>query len=340
MIMSDDEQGDGLFRARVAPPPFENLVALHVRWPGNRLGRKFPINLLLEVEDHHLEIRIKPGVLERIGQGLSGQTGSADQVLRLRIRLRHCYVRYRSREIDIIGDSKYESPIAEGKFEFRTFEKSHALTRSQRNLGLRAEAALKPAGAGAALGAHANAALSRQATRTIEATSAGQPDIYEVRAVPNGWRIGHPEFGDPNELSYCLDGRYFHRPIFGCPQTCEAEFREGRERGKLTFAVTVRDGLHVERIGGGVASETEKDRAEAAMRDRIAAIRLERHLGRSESRPDGEMPIAAVTCEVVRAADYVTIGKPSAQLDAVALAHDLPNSSTVRRRRSRQVVPP
>ena len=142
--MSDAERGDGLFRISAVARPFEYLVALQARWVGNRLGRRFPLNLLLEVEEHRLAIRIKSGLLQRIGQSLHRQSDAAEPVLQLRIRLRHCYVRYRSAEIDIVSESKYQSVISDGKFEIRTSEKAHAQAKSQHGLGLDMKAVRSP----------------------------------------------------------------------------------------------------------------------------------------------------------------------------------------------------
>jgi hypothetical protein len=314
-IMSDGEHRDGLFRVTAAASPFENLVALHVRWPGNRMGSKFPVDLLLEVEEHHLAVPIKPGLLRRIGQNLTGQAGAAEQVLRLRVRLRFCYVRYRSDAINIIADSKYESAITEGEFNTRTSEKARALNESRLAVGAGGTVGLKSRQATASLTARAAATFVRESHRTIEATTTTMPEIYEVRAVPSGWRIGDPDYGDPTKPSSLLDGRYFDQDVSGFPHTCDAEFLQGRERGFLTFAVTVRDGIHVERIGGGVANRSEEGKAVATMRDGIAALRLERHLRWSNnigSTSDDEMPVATVTCEFVGAsADEITREQPA-----------------------------
>jgi hypothetical protein len=74
--MSDTERGDGLFRVSATERPFENLVALQARWVGNRLDTRFPLNLLLEVEEHRLSVRVRPGLLQRIGQGLPARPPS------------------------------------------------------------------------------------------------------------------------------------------------------------------------------------------------------------------------------------------------------------------------
>jgi hypothetical protein len=337
--MSDTERRDGTFRVTATAYPFTNLVALDVRWPGNRIGGKFPLNLLLEVEEHHLTVHTQPSLLQRIGQGLSGQIDANDQVLRLRVRLRHCYVRYRSDQIEIIPESKYRSAIVEGGFELHTSEKSSASATSQLGAGLDAKVTATHARADASLGAHAKAAFTRRGTRTIETTTRARPGIYEVEVVPNGWRVGDREYGDPNKLSHCLDGRYFHRPVGGFPQSCEAEFRKGSEHGVLTFTVSVRDGLHIERIGGGSAGEAEVADAVTVMRNRIAAIRLERCIGRlnDDGRPDNELPIAMVRCEVVKAIEDSPIATASDQLEATASVPAVPDAFPVPLRRSRRV---
>ena len=313
--MSDAEDRDGSFRVSTSNCPFQNLVALQVRWPGNRMGAKFPINLLLEVEEHHLAVHIKPGLLRRIGQNLTGHGSISEQVLRLRVRLRFCYIRRRSEAINIIADSKYESAITEGEFNTRTLEKARALNESRFAVGAGVTAVLKSKQATASLTARAAAKFARERHRMIEATTTMMPEIYEVRAVPSGWRIGDPEYGDPTKSSTLLDGRYFDRSVPGFPCTCEAEFLEGRQRGILTFAVTVRDGIHVERMDGEIATNDEAAKAIANMRDSIAAIRLERHLGWSDGvggAADDEMPVATVICEVVQAAeDEATPGHPA-----------------------------
>jgi hypothetical protein len=280
-IMSDVEHRDGLFRVSKMATPFKNLVALDVRWPGNRIDSKFPIDLLLEVEEHHLAVRTNPGLLRRISRSLGGQAATREQFLRLRIRLRFCYVRYRSDAINVIAGTKYESAITEGEFTTRTLAKDRGLNESQLTVGVGGTAGVKPAQAVASLTARAGASFVRKQRRIVDATTTTTPEIYEVRAVPNGWRIGEPEYGDPTKPSSFLIGRYFDHDVSGCPHTCEAEFLEGRERGILTFVVTVRDGIHVERVGGGTASADEGAKAIATMRDGIAALRLERHLGGS-----------------------------------------------------------
>jgi hypothetical protein len=315
-----EQAGDGSFRIIAIERPFENLVALHVWWPGNHLNKRFPLNLLLEVEEHHLSLPQRPNLLRRIGHSLSAQTDAADQALRLRVRLRYCYIRCRSSAIEIVGESKYESAILAGTYETCTSRKSLTTKTSGVSAGLGGKATLKPAEANASLGIHGGADFAGKQQFNIESTTTTKPDIYEVQAVPNGWRIGHSDYGDPNKLLGCLDGRYFDRPVPGIPQTCEAEFHEGQNRGELTFTVTVRDGIHVEQVGNGNASRDEKAEAFTLMRNKIAALRIERHLDQisdGKGLVDGELPIALVKCEVVRAVEEkVAMASPPEPGDA------------------------
>ena len=59
--MLADGHGEGAFRPVESNCAFSTLVALHVRWLGNRLDARFPLNLRLEVEEHVLKIPSKPG---------------------------------------------------------------------------------------------------------------------------------------------------------------------------------------------------------------------------------------------------------------------------------------
>lgn len=307
--MPESEPREGLFRLKGAECPFETLVALHVRWPGNRVGTSFPLNLRLEVDEHHVAIPTTPGLLTRLSRRLSGRNTNADGVLRLRIRIRHCHVRYHSQEIAIIAESKYESAIVEGRFQAGISGKSRIESKTHLGGKIGAGAKIKQADAQASLDAHFIAMAAREQNHSVETTTRMIPEIFEVQAVPNGWRVGHPDWGDPSKPSQCLGGRYFDRAIAGHPHTCAAEFLLDHKRGTLTFTVSVRDGLHVARLDGGNVGRDEEHRAVAAMRDRMAALRLERHLSQaSPGEMDGEIPIYTCTYEVVRGADEDELG--------------------------------
>ncbi len=320
--MSDADGGAGSFQVIEAVYPFESFVALHVRWPGNRLDSRFPLNLLLEVEEHHLTIRLRPNFLKRIGQNLIGQAGPVERAIRLRVRLSHCYIRHRSKTIDVIASSKYESTIVEGKFSTRASEKARTLKGSKLAAGVGSEAVLSLSKITASLDIRGNAKLASEKNISFEAATMATPEILEVRAVPNGWRTGHPDYGDPTKPSRCLEGRYFDRIVPEFPYSCEAEFLKGENRGELVFSVMVRDGIRVERADGNDAGTNERVTAVAAMRDRIAAIRLERHLATHDSnlpRADDEVPLAVVTCEAVRATDDNDSASNSSPSDSAVL---------------------
>jgi hypothetical protein len=80
----DDGDEYGSFCISKKPAPFANLVALSVRWPGNRLEDSFPLDLVLEVEEHHLPVRLKPSFLRRMGRKLLEAVGLVETAFRLR----------------------------------------------------------------------------------------------------------------------------------------------------------------------------------------------------------------------------------------------------------------
>ena len=334
--MSNADQGDGDFRVTTTACPFENLVALHVRWPGNRVGRKFPINLQLEVEEYQLDISARPSLLHRVGQHFTSQVDAEDQKLRLRIRLKFCYVRYHDNDVKIVGDSKYESAIQIGKYEAHRSEKSQAVQK----LGMQAWLAGKITSNltfDTSAGGHVKAGFDRYQNKVTEIDVLATPDIYDVKAMPNGWRVGDPKHGDPLQTFGFLDGRYFDRSNPNFPHTCEAEFVGEASSGQLTFTVTVRDGLHVERVDGRNSSGEEKAAAEMEMRDKIAALRVERELTKDEQvRSEGELPLMTVRCDVVRGVESELADKMPAQSSGILATPAPPDHRPVRRGRPPQ----
>jgi len=304
------------------------------------LGDKFPLDLLLEAGQAYLAIRMKPGIARRIIGSLPGRPPVADKLLNLRIRLRYCELRYQENQVFIIANSKYRSGISKGKFDLLTTEKTQLHKGSRVGVSLDFNARLGPAETLPALGAHANAGLLRVRDQRREITETEVLDVHEVEQQPNGWRVGDHKRGDPRKLDQCLDGPYFQAPVPGYPHTCEAEFREGQQRGTLTFTVIVRrDGLFVDRVVTGIGHEEDSIQAVTAMRNKIAAIRLEqepclREIGRSTD--EVEMVIAKVACEIVRAQDGEPTSGPSAPTElGVSAAPGAADASPVRRRRAR-----
>jgi hypothetical protein len=324
--MSDPETQDGSFRLSVDERPFANLVALHVRWTGNRIVKKFPLSIILEVDEHHITIPLRRGFFRRRGSFPKNLEADA---LRLRIRLRQCYVRCKSTELRIVPETKYESVIAFGDLKVRNLTKAESARKTRLGGRFGGKMILDSDNARVALNVGAAASSDARDNRREDTVVDLQPDIFEIQAVPNGWRVGHPQYGDPYELSGCLVGRYFDRPVPGMPQTCEAEFVEGHDTGRLTFMVTVRDGIHVERVDGIPVNPNTAELAKARMRDRIAELRIERYLRTAESevlRADSEMPIAIVSYDVSRGDDRLIDDPPRSEER---------DTSQIRSRRSR-----
>ncbi|MEJ8630616.1 hypothetical protein P0F65_13610 [Sphingomonas sp. I4] len=76
------------------------------------------------------------------------------------------------------------------------------------------------------------------------------------------------------------------------------EFHRGCRHGHVTFSVTTRDGLVVERLNGP-AIESDRDEAIAQMRDRLAAICIERN----HAWADDELILQVVTANCAMAVD-------------------------------------
>ena len=334
--MSNADQGDGYFRVTTTACLFGNLVALHVRWPGNRVGSKFPINLRLEVDEYQLDISARPSLRRRVRQRLTGQVDAEDQKLRLRIRLKFCYVRYHETAVKIVGESKYQSAIEIGKYEEHRSEKSQAVQKSGWQAGVAGKITSNPTFDTSA-GVYLNAGLDHRQNEVTEISALTTPVILGVMAVPNGWRVGDPKRGDPLQTFSFLAGRYFDRSNPDFQHTCEAEFVKGASSGQLTFTVAVGEGLHVERVDGGNSNGEEKAAAEMEMRDKIAALRVERELTKDEQvRSGGELPLMTVRCDVMRGVESELVDKMPAQSSGLLATPAPPDHPPVRRGRPPQ----
>ena len=77
----------------------------------------------------------------------------------------------------------------------------------------------------------------------------------------------------------------------------------------------MRDGLQVRRIDGGSASEDAKAAAVSAMRDKIAALRVERALNLTvdeQGQMADELTLVTAVCEAVQAASHELESEPPA----------------------------
>lgn len=250
-----------------------NLVRLEVRSPANRIGHAFPLDLRLEVDEMRLQIIPPAGIMKRLVDQVRSSP-SQDPIM-LRIRLRHCYVRYSCEGVDIPAGSKYRSAIELGGYSDRRSTSDKAIQNGEGSAGLNLDLAVgaNPKG---------NAAVDwRIGTKwldshTFERTVNLSQDVYQVQAVPRGWRIGDLVHGDPVKHGGFLNGPYFAKTELSHRNTCTAEFHTGSRIGHITFDVTTRDGIHVERLIGATY-KSDVEAAVAAMRDKLAAICIERH---------------------------------------------------------------
>lgn len=275
----------------------DGFVSLQVRCTANRIDESFPIGLVLEVDEWRLRIERPAGLLHRVAGQLFGQGTEAPAMLNLRVRLRHCYVRYQCDGVSITAASKYRSAIEVGTYS----EKEAASERS----GSTSDRAIN-VGAGVSAGLKSKASIdgtyrvgSRwQGSSTVERTIAASQDIYEVEAVPGGWRIGDKSHGDPLKRDGCLDGPYFSRPVEGRGHSCDATFLPDSSHGSIRFDVTAHDGLYVDVVTAETTLISERDVAISAMRNRLAAICIEQ--ANSET---GELVLLTVEATCIKAED-------------------------------------
>jgi hypothetical protein len=155
---------------------------------------------------------------------------------RVVLGLSHCHLRYKAgRGIEVVPTTKYENFAPPNSLD------SEAVKIDRR---LSAIAADRPE--------------ARSLTR-------GQPG-FSIQSVSDGWTIGSPLAGDPRKRSGQLHG-------FGSvPRICEAELREGHDRGTITFTVaTPHKGLLVEMGDGSPNTQGMKARVLAMARRRAEA---------------------------------------------------------------------
>ncbi|GGB67593.1 hypothetical protein GCM10010833_23440 [Blastomonas aquatica] len=205
----------------------------------------------------------------------------------------------------MIAETKYRSPIEVGKYTESTSENEKA----KRESSVSANSTLKT---GATLSrpifsvqGQVEADEDWHGNNSTERAIKVTKDLYEVEAIPNGWRVGDRQLGDPLKRGALLSGPYFGRPQPDYDYTCWVEFADQADAGSLTVVVAVHDGLQVERLDGHMATDNDLDAAERAMRDKLAAIRIERDKAGAGTISDaqGEMPLYIVVCRCERGDD-------------------------------------
>ncbi|MDJ0276311.1 hypothetical protein QLH51_05800 [Sphingomonas sp. 2R-10] len=296
---SSDHRPDSAFTTGT-PRGLDRFVALHVRCGANRIEDVFAIDLRLEVDEWRLQVERRSGLLQRLAGQVLHQPPSGLPPIELRVRLRHCYVRYRCDGVSVLADSKYRSAVEIGAYAETQATSDRTAATRDRASRLDLAAALSGQPRASAAGSY-RVGSSWQGSATVERTITASQDLYEVEAVPGGWRVGDRTHGDPLKRDGCLDGQYFARVIEGRPHGCEVEFLPGCATGTIDFAVTTRDGLSVEAIGGEQAAQTERDAAIATMRDRLAAICIER--AATDSMTD-ELTLYEIQAACTKAREY------------------------------------
>lgn len=288
----NDEHLDGL----VDTPDgkgFSNLIKLSVRSFANRIKRSFPLTIRLEVDEMRLTIKPKSMIRDAINAIFE----RPEEEVRLRVRLKHCHVRYRSSSLEILDSSKYRSAAALGKYveEQAVVAKNASERGGGTSGGAKVGLSKNPS---ASFNVGANYGQKSSSTRSDVSSTTASRDIYQVEAVPDGWQIGDYDLGDPVKAGGFLHGPYFAKDEPAFPSSCVAQFRDGCRQGEITFEVTTADGLHVERIDGST-SQPDRRQGLATMRDKIAAICIERHAVQG----DEDLLLFTLTVECAAAVD-------------------------------------
>ena len=299
--MTEDNGSLGFFAARQGSAPFDKLVELQVRCNENRLDRQIPIRISLEIGKWPLMVEKTSWPTKFKAKFASKENLTSPTSVNLTVRLHHCYVHYESYGINVISDSKYSLPLQHGKISILATEKMTSENKGGAGFRAKLSGGLTT---GAAADINVSGQLSSTGEKKNEEVRKGQRKIYEISCVAKGWRIGDEELGGIYTASGCLDGTYFqdeeNKP------TCILEFDRNILSGRIKFTVNAFDSFRVERSGGAIAPQGERDAATELMKNKIAAIAFENHvLKRTESRTDiyGFLHLTTVVCDVARDGD-------------------------------------
>lgn len=247
--------GWGGFQAERNECKLPGLASLQVRCPSNRIEHSFPINLVLECDETYIAIDRTPTLIDRLKSSGSFITVEQPEHVRLRVRLRHCCIRYICKNAEIESGSKYRT--------------TYHIADSPATLSTPLDWGTK---------------YSRSTKTTHHVlfdAKSSRKEVYEIEAIPGGWRVGDRVRGDPRKPEGCLYGPYFQTSVDGKLHTCTVTFDDPLDTAMLTFSVTVRDGFLIDRQGA-VASGADLDRGISLMKDKLAAIRLERAIEGAE----------------------------------------------------------
>lgn len=297
-MLPDESTQDGRFTATATPPAFRHLVGLAIEQRANRIESIVPLRLTLTADSHVLEVAPPRGSAFR--QLYNRVRNVQATPVKLLVRLRSVYVRYTlsgcriaesSRAAQIIDPGKYATSEITKSTSFQTLD---ATGKASASLG----ASLTSLQASFSLSASAAPSHVHKEERVSHVKLS--TEVASVLPVVAGWRIGDPNLGDPRKPDGCLAGQYLAEP--GDRDTCHLHVDASTAEAR--FDITVRDtGIHVSRADGAATASTDKCAALAAMRDRLAAIALEKALPRHQDEASGEQVLATVACTIDRAPD-------------------------------------
>lgn len=297
MPSDDVSSPDGRFRATSEPPPFRHLIGLKVEHRANRIDSVVPLRLTLTADSHELEVPPPPGnAFKRVTAWFRPRPSAP---LKLLIRLRSVYVRYILENCAITESSKYSRLVDEGDYAASATTQTKSVTSSDLSGKASASFAATPSSFEPKIALGAGAAAKTAENHTTTTKLSQSIEVAAVLPVVEGWRIGDPDLGDPTKRDGCLTGQYLAAP--GERDTCNVVLEA--ELATATFEVTVRDrGIDVARADRSATSD-EREAALTNMRNRLAAIAVEKALDKSRNDPSGEHLLFAVTCTIERAPD-------------------------------------
>ena len=261
---------------------FDDLVELNVSTKSNDFSDGFALDICATVGEYIIEVLLPEGSGGRLLRRLVQRRVLPNKWL-FRVRLLHCRLRYSLAGCEILPETKYRYLIQVGTFSAEVQNRFKLATKVDFSGSVNGAANAGAAAIGANIAAKAGVAASNNVDGADEASAKITPEIAVVEHAPFGWTIGYGPLGDPVQAAsdYCLRGSYFLQQVARYPHSCQVKFLEGFSLAKLTFDLSVRDGLYVERINDDVAKrarESDKWRVVEEMRRKLAGMALEKQL--------------------------------------------------------------